>query len=128
MPKRAYQEKSKRRARSIVLKHAVDSLTLNRDSSPLVTMADFELLLEYCVQYIERYTTNRVEPALLTAKNYWNSLYAGRVGHRKAEELQILFLAGPDPLNDLAALMDLGVLPHNIWAVEGDKQSFNAAV
>jgi hypothetical protein len=54
-------------------------------------------------------------------------LHATRIGNKKASELQVLFLSGPEPLNDLEIMMELGIRPENVWAVESDKEMFDHA-
>lgn len=50
-----YSQPQKKKARSAVLGHAVESLTRGRVSSPLVTLDKFHRLSDYCVQYINQY-------------------------------------------------------------------------
>jgi len=40
----------------------------------------------------------------------------------------VLYLRGPEPLNDLEVLIQHGVDPHNVWAVESDPQTAQHAV
>jgi hypothetical protein len=58
----------------------------------------------------------------------FEELHLSRVGKKQANELQVLFLCGPEPMNDLQVMLDLGIRPENVWAVESDKELFNQAV
>jgi hypothetical protein len=38
------------------------------------------------------------------------------------------YLCGPEPLNDLHVLVELGVSPHNIWGVESNEAAYRSAL
>lgn len=42
---------------------------------------------------------------------------------KRAEELSVCYLAGPEPINDFKEFTEMGVLPENIWAFEIKNQS-----
>lgn len=125
--KESYSQPQKKMARATVLRHAVRSLTAKRSSSPLVTIGKFRRLADYCVQYIGQYgRVDLTEPMALIRSN-WERVQASRVGKRAASDLKVLYLCGPEPLNDLEELVALGVAPENVWAVEGDERAFREA-
>ena len=37
------------------------------------------------------------------------------------------YLGGNNPVNDLQVLVDNGVLPQNVWAVQNDSETFESA-
>ena len=39
-----------------------------------------------------------------------------------------MYLCGPEPLNDLHVLLELGVSPHNIWGVESNEAAYRSAL
>ena len=47
------------------------------------------------------------------------------MGTKKPEDLVVCYLSGPEPNNDFQELINLGILPHNIWAFESDNQVYN---
>jgi hypothetical protein len=123
----AYGEPQKRQARAAVLQHAVGSLTDGRASSPLVTVKTFNRLLQYCTQHIHEFAKRDLSEPLAEVQDHWNQLHASRVGRRRPRDLKVLFLCGPEPLNDLQELGALGIPPENVWAVEGEQEAFRSA-
>jgi len=125
---KAYGEPLKRRARSTVLRHAIEALTSGRESSSLVTVSEFDRMLQYCIRFIKKHAHRDLSEEMSLGQEYWHDVHASRVGLREASDLRVLFLCGPEPLNDLEELASLGIAPHNVWAVEGDRACFEAAV
>ena len=123
----SYGQPEKRRARSVVLRHAIESLTTNRDASPLATSADFDSMLEYCLGLIEKYCKQDLREKFQPIRDEWQGLHASRVGRRRPDELKVLILSGPEPLNDFEQLAEFGISPNNVWAVEGDRRAYQAA-
>lgn len=122
-----YSQPQKKKARSAVLGHAVESLTRGRVSSPLVTLDKFHRLSDYCVQYINQYGRVDLTEPMAAIRSHWEAVQVSRVGNRSPNDLKVLFLCGPEPLNDLEELIGLGVAPENVWAVEGDEKAFRKA-
>lgn len=58
----------------------------------------------------------------------WESFYESIVQQKKPSELKIAYLCGPNPLNDLHIMTDLGVLPENVWAFELGNNEYNNAI
>lgn len=54
--------------------------------------------------------------------------WQGKNGIKSPNDLVVAYLAGPNPLNDFNVLVELGVHPHNIYAFESDKKTFNDAL
>jgi hypothetical protein len=118
-----YSQPTKNSARALALTHAVTLLTTRRDEASIVP-----------ADYVER-----VKAALLVSPvpgdaitaaaceesdiGSWKAFRANSVGTRNAEELTVAYLAGPEPSNDLLALVALGLRPENIWAFEIDPQA-----
>lgn len=116
-----YGQPLKTEVRTRILKHAVESLTTARSEAPTVTLSHFEGMYDYCRRFIGKHGRYDIEKACRPAVNQWTGLHSSKVGHRKPSDLSILYLCGPEPLNDLEVLVSLGVSANNIWAVEGDK-------
>jgi hypothetical protein len=124
----SYQEEEKIIARSCVLEEAVRCLTNDRDKSTLAsrdyvrrvhqfiringTPSDQEMISFLSEETIER----------------WENFYDSITQQRKPENLKVAYLAGPNPENDLQALMSFGVLPENVWAFETDSSTYEDAV
>jgi hypothetical protein len=119
----SYSQPTKNKARSLALAHAVTMLTTRRDEAAIVP-ADYvdrvkAALLASDVQG-DAITAAACEQSDIAS---WQAFRANSVGTRTAEELTVAYLAGPEPSNDLLALIELGVRPENIWAFEIDPQA-----
>lgn len=96
----SYRQPVKRKVRETVLRHAVETLTGQRESSPLVTIDKFDRLTEYWIRQFALAKKDLREPmAMINAQ--WKAVHASRVGQRAPSDLKVLFLCGPEPLNDL---------------------------
>ncbi|HEY1601484.1 MAG TPA: class I SAM-dependent methyltransferase [Pirellulales bacterium] len=125
--RQTYSQPQKKKVRQIVLRHAVRSLTEERTSSTLVPVGRFDSLARYCVHFAREYLKLDLSEPMAALQQHWAVVYASRVGARDPSNLKVLFLCGPDPLNDLDELFALGIAPENVWAVEADEQAFKAA-
>jgi hypothetical protein len=122
-----YSQPLKKKARETVLRHAVRSLTEDRASSPLVPVNMFDSLARYCVDFIREQVGRDLSEPMMVLRHHWEMVHASRVGSRIPSDLKVLFLCGPEPLNDLEELVALGVAPENTWAIEGDERAFKDA-
>ena len=123
-----YRQPEKDTVRQRVIAHAVNSLTVERASSPVVTAEEFDRTMDYCVRLLHEHCDTDLGEALKFVVEDWHSLHQSRVGSRKPEDLNVLFLAGPDPVPDLMAFKRAGVPFTNIWAIESDKDTFAKAI
>jgi hypothetical protein len=124
----SYSQPEKDAVRQRVIAHAVESLTVERASSPVVTVQEFDRTMELCVHYLEEHSDTDLGEPLKFEIEDWHSLHQSRVGTRKPEDLHVLFLAGPDPVPDLMAFKRAGVPFANIWAIESHKETFAKAI
>ncbi|MCI0536568.1 MAG: hypothetical protein L0Z50_15215 [Verrucomicrobiales bacterium] len=122
-----YGQPEKKETRQRVIAHAVANLSKKRSSSPVVTIEGFERMMDYCLRCLEKSGVN-IRDAVRPHLEDWLALHHSRVGKKKAEDLNVLFLAGPDPIPDLMAFKRCGVSFHNIWAIERDEDTFAIAV
>ena len=129
-----YDQPEKKQARRLALFHAVESLTTCRESSPVVTLDHFRRGMNYVCNCLEK--TNNAgntcfpvphEQVKEKSKKF-EELHAARVGKKHVGELQVLFLCGPEPMNDLEVMLELGIRLENIWAVESKNENFEWAV
>jgi hypothetical protein len=122
-----YNQPQKKRARSAALKHAVKTITENRNAGTIVG----------------QHYVGQVKATLLARGGYdeaassacnditikaWEEFWRSKVGVKQPSELLVAYLAGPEPMNDFQVLVDLGVHPHNIYAFETDNRVFNEAL
>jgi hypothetical protein len=124
-----YNQPEKNQARWLALCHAVESLTTYRDTSPVVTLDHFRRGMKYVCDTLEKTTCFPNPHGQVREKaEAFAELHATRIGKRKANELQVLFLSGPEPMNDLEVMFELGIRPENVWAVESEEKVFQKAV
>jgi len=105
-----YDQPEKERARWLALCHAVECLTTHRQQSSVITLNQFDAAIKYACDLIER-TGQRPYPheQVKDAAARFKQLHESRVGKKSAKDLTVLFLAGPNPMNDLRVLTELGV-------------------
>ncbi|WP_054548824.1 MULTISPECIES: hypothetical protein [Lysinibacillus] len=127
-----YTQKEKNEARSKLIINAIESLTTRRKESMLLDEEYINKMLENFVGLINLYLEkkNEILPEdfceILKNKsiNFLNSKY-----HKKNKaDLKVLYLSGPEPVNDLNILLENGISPSNIWAIEGDNQTYKKAL
>jgi hypothetical protein len=123
-----YSEPIKTAVRKRVLEHAINALTANRESSALVSEDYFIKTIDYAADLITKYSGSNFQGEMPQVKEAWLTLQQSRVSKRDTVDIHVLILCGPNPLNDFHKLMELGVPPANIWAVESDRKCFNKAL
>lgn len=130
----SYSQPEKKQTRWLALCHAVESLTSHRDSSPVVTLDHFRRGMKFVCDSIEKtneagYTCFPVPHEQVKEKSKaFEELHTSRGGKMQAGDLRVLFLCGPEPLNDLEVMLELGIRLENVWAVESDKGNVKQAV
>src|SRR5258706_13234182 len=115
-----YDQPEKERARWLALCHAVECLTTHRQQSPVITLNHSDAAIHYACDLIERTNQQGLtcvpyphEQAKGAAARF-KQLHESRTGKKPAKDLTVLFLAGPNPMNDLQVLTELGVAVQNI--------------
>jgi len=130
-----YRQDVKNEAREKLVKHAVQSLTDERDKSFLVSQEHFikitdhfnEMFFQFLgnknFEYINQYNW-----LFSSEKNNWLEFYKEKCKPKLASELKVLYLSGPEPYNDIEILCNNGIILENIWAIESDKKIYNEAL
>ncbi len=125
----SYQQPVKQEVRTRLLTAAVTALTTDRVSSPLVRNGELREIVNFAAgQLQEPQVPKGFQESLQAELETWEGFYTSRVGTRQASELKVLYLCGPEPLNDLQILISLGVNPHNVWAVTSSAKDLQDAV
>ena len=83
--------------------------------------------MNYAIKVLEKMGRTDLRVPVHQELGRWLEWQASRIQKRKPSELRVIYLCGPEPLNDLRVLLDLGVNPHNVWGVESDEAAFRAA-
>lgn len=58
----------------------------------------------------------------------WENLHDTYVSRKGVKDLTVCYLCGPESNNDFKELIDMGVLPQNIWAFESKNNVYNQAL
>ena len=104
-----------------MLTTAVRRLTAQRDESFVVRLNELEATIEFASSTLgNSRIASDVNRELSLFQEIWNSSAIAK----QPSELKVLFLCGPEPMNDLLVLLEEGVIPSNIWAVESDRSIF----
>lgn len=120
----SYQEPVKAQVRYRVLTTAVTLLTRNRSRAAVINPNHVQETLQYTLNLLKKQSITRDS---LEEFKAWTVLHRRLLGRRRPQDLKVLFLCGPEPQNDLQVLLDKGVDPHNVWAVESDPEEFQRA-
>lgn len=125
----SYRQPNKIKARHLVIKKAVEDLTVNRSSSAIVKRNYVRDIYDYFMNKDEisqnRKEVNNIEQRYIVE---WERLHDTNIGKKSPDELVICYLCGPEPNNDFKEFIDLGVLPQNIWAFENCKNNYESAI
>lgn len=119
-----YQQRVKSEVRHRILTTAVTLLTRNRARAAVINPNHVDETLQYTLRLLQNPDIAAESTKELTN---WTAFHQRIVGKRRPSDLKVLFLCGPEPLNDLAVLLDKGINPHNVWAVESDPEEFQRA-
>lgn len=124
-----YRQPEKSEVRYRALLHAVKTLTSYRGSAACVRGSYVADLKQYFVS-ADPDDPCAKEAGRITAQGLseWSRLWEACLGSKRAEDLVVCYLAGPEPTNDLEVLVSLGILPSNIWAFEANQNCYTSAV
>ena len=125
-----YDNPAKKRCRSDVISHAIRCLTEERNTSVCVRRDHVEQVWQQLDESGERhayFNDSQVISSIEDEIRQWETLHDSKVQSRKASDLNVCYLGGDNPINDLEVLLDNGVLPQNVWAVEKDPETCNKA-
>lgn len=124
-----YDQPIKQNVRHSAIYKAVEILTTKREQSCCVERSYVKKIYDYFT-LSEDISNSKVEAEKINV-NYitdWEKLHDSFVGRKKPEELIVCYLCGPEPHNDFNELINLGILPQNIWAFESDSQVYKKAL
>src|SRR5262249_23514415 len=129
----SYRQKTKNVARIRALRHAVRILTERRRRMPIVQLQELRQTADFAVSIVARHFLaadegSRFRRLVQDNLRDWAVAYRKNVRPITPADLRVLYLSGPEPLNDLAVLHHLGVRPQNVCAVEANNDSYRAAL
>lgn len=125
-----YKQEVKNQSRELIWQHAISSLTTKRSDTRVLRDEYIRKSwgsIFYKNKYTKQYFENKSEPNIQYI-NSWSEFADNTYYVKKASELKIAYLCGPEPENDLNILLMLGVRIENVWAIESDKKTFEIAL
>lgn len=121
-----YDQEPKIKARESVLQNAIKVLT---DGSAAIVDVNYIRKVKQAILNREEIRDKEVVDLLLEEDILrWENFYKSKVRKKSANELQVAYLSGPNPENDLEVMVKFGILPENIWAFESDNKIYDKAV
>lgn len=124
----SYQQPEKVAVRNRLLSAAVQALTVDRHKACLVREDELIPTVEFFLASLRSVKgLGNVGDATYAELAEWLGFHTLQVGKKEPQSLRVLYLCGPEPLNDLEVMLRLGINPHNVWAVT-DKRDHQAAI
>lgn len=124
-----YTQLVKCKARHYAIDNAIKITTTNRSKSSIVERSYVREIYDRFNQK-EEISPDKNEISCID-KNYiisWEKLHDSCEGIKRAEDLKVCYLCGPEPNNDFKEFTEFGVLPHNIWAFENKLHDYSEAL
>ena len=124
-----YNQYTKQNVRHTAIFKAVEILTSKREQSCCVERNYVRKIYDYFIRS-EDISQNKKEAEKINVSyiTNWERLHDSYVCTKKPEDLVVCYLSGPEPDNDFQELINLGILPQNIWAFESDNQAYKKAI
>ena len=124
-----YDNQAKKKCRSDVISHAIRCLTTERHTSACVQRGHVRRVWQQLQESGESqaYFHPLVIESIEAEISQWEILHESNIQSKKPSDLNVCYLGGNNPINDLEVLVDSGVLPQNVWAVENDTKTFESA-
>lgn len=124
-----YDQFIKHADRHLCIKRAVELLTQFREDCCCVPRNYVRNIYDHFT-LTEDDSRNKEEASKIKIGDIinWEKLHDSCMGTKKASELCVCYLSGPQPTNDFHEFIELGVLPQNIWALEMEDNIYKTAV
>lgn len=124
----SYTQPQKNKVRHFVIRRAVELMTTMRSEACCVRNSYVRDVYEYFLNKEESHEceeAEKIDPSYIRERE---KLQLNAIGMKRAEELSVCYLAGPEPINDFKEFTEMGVLPENIWAFEIKKSVYSQAL
>ena len=125
----SYDQQVERECRGRLIEHAVKHLTTERDTSVCVQRDHVRKVWRQLGETGEKsfFFSDTDILAIEEEISQWALFHKSQVQTREPSDLRVCYLAGDNPTNDLQVLVDCGILPQNVWAVEKDAETLKEA-
>ena len=124
----SYKQETKNAVRHTVIRKAVDLLTTKRAETCCVQRSYVRDLYDYFNDLTESHEQEEAKKIDISYIQEWEVMHSNNLGVKRPEELSVCYLAGPEPENDFAEFVSLGIKPQNIWAFECERNIYLQAL
>lgn len=121
-----YKQAVKEKSRIEIWLNAIKKLTIERENQRILQPNYIRRLWDYAFDEIlcKHIKRNPDEKFIDAWTNFSNNSYETR----QPQQLKVAYFCGPEPENDLAIMVDLGIQIENVWAIESDKNTYHSAL
>lgn len=130
-----YNQAAKKHARELLINDAIDALTIDRFKSFIVSKENLHRITNHFKDLFFRFlrpkhfeSMNQLNWQLFGEKGNWYNFYDSICQAKDVSALKVLYLSGPEPLNDVEIFLNRGIQFSNIWAIESNKNIYQQAV
>lgn len=123
-----YRQETKNTVRHAVIRRAVEMLTTERSQACCVRHSYVRDLYDYFNDLAESHEQEEARKIDVSYIQEWESMHANNLGVKRPEELSVCYLSGPEPENDFAEFVSMGIKPQNIWAFECERNTYLQAL
>lgn len=121
-----YKQEVKGKSRVEIWSNAVKKLTIEREHQRILHPNYIRRLWDYAFDEIipDRLDCGPDEKFIETWTDFSNNSYE----KKQPQQLKVAYFCGPEPENDLAIMVELGIQVANVWAIESDKELYHSAL
>ncbi len=123
-----YKQETKNTVRHTVIRKSVEMLTTERSLSCCVRRSYVRDLYDYFKDLAESHEQEEANKIDISYIQEWENMHANNLGVKRPDELSVCYLAGPEPENDFAEFVSMGIKPQNIWAFECERNTYLQAL
>lgn len=123
-----YKRENKNTVRHTVIRRAVEILTTERTQACYVHRSYVRDLYDCFNDLAESHEKEEVNKIDISYIQEWEAMHTSNLGVKRPKELSVCYLAGPEPENDFAEFVSLGIKPQNIWAFECERNTYLQAL
>lgn len=123
-----YKQETKNTVRHTIIRRAVEMLTAERSQACCVRRSYVRDVYDYFKDLVESHEQEEVRKIDISYIQEWENMHTNNLGGKHPEELSVCYLAGPEPENDFAEFVSMGIKPQNIWAFECERNTYLQAL
>lgn len=118
-----YKQEVKEKSRIEIWSNAVKKLTVDRDRQRILKPSYIRRLWDYA--FDEVLSRHAPDEKIIDA---WVDFSNNSYEKKQPQQLKVAYFCGPEPENDLAIMVELGILVENVWAIESDRGAYQSAI